>query len=394
MRAGVHTGRPQRIGSDWLGVDVNIAARVMERAARGGLVVSQATMDRIPDEDFDALGLSAKRIRKQVFSPKQDGVPADLAMYRVKTRRELPGDDEENEDRRRRIVVGEMLFGLLRALARIRVTVAYAVILTGVTTVLAVARPAGAGPSHPPCQHKPAQPEPRPSRHAASSARSSSTQGRSMSGCPAWCACWRSPNCCGAAVGWWWRSRSATSAPRCWSRSGSPRRSSSAGCPTDVTRATDVGMSYGASAVLGALSAAIPRRWRPAWTGWWLAVAAVVVAVEQGLHRCRSRGGADARHARLGPVRTSRTVDAGAVSAARRRVGVRLSDAGQQRPDVDRGVRAGCGRCRARRGRGGPAAGPAAGFAIGRHRLRASASSRDTALTTRSPMIAGWLISP
>ncbi len=98
MRAGVHTGRPQRLGSDWLGVDVNIAARVMERAVRGGLIVSQATMDRIPDEDFDALGLSAKRIRKQVFSPKQDGVPADLAMYRVKTRRELPGDDEETGD--------------------------------------------------------------------------------------------------------------------------------------------------------------------------------------------------------------------------------------------------------------------------------------------------------
>lgn len=98
MRAGVHTGRPQRLGSDWLGVDVNIAARVMERATRGGLIVSQATMDRIPEEDFAALGLSAKRIRKQVFSPKQDGVPADLAMYRVKTRRELPGEGEETVD--------------------------------------------------------------------------------------------------------------------------------------------------------------------------------------------------------------------------------------------------------------------------------------------------------
>lgn len=98
MRAGVHTGRPQRLGSDWLGVDVNIAARVMERATRGGLIVSQATMDRISDEEFAALGLSAKRIRKQLLAPKQDGVPADLAMYRVKTRRELPGEDEENED--------------------------------------------------------------------------------------------------------------------------------------------------------------------------------------------------------------------------------------------------------------------------------------------------------
>ncbi len=49
----------------------------------------------------------------------------------------------------------------------------------------------------------------------------------------------------------------------------------------DVTRATDVGMSYGASAVLGSLSAAIPRRWRPAWTGWWLAVAVAVAVVRR-----------------------------------------------------------------------------------------------------------------
>ena len=75
MRAGVHTGRPQRLGSDWLGVDVNIAARVMERATRGGLVVSQDTIDRIPKEDFEALGMSAKRIRKQVFSPKRAACP-------------------------------------------------------------------------------------------------------------------------------------------------------------------------------------------------------------------------------------------------------------------------------------------------------------------------------
>ena len=46
MRVGIHTGRPQRIGSDWLGVDVNIAARVMERATRGELVVSAPTLER------------------------------------------------------------------------------------------------------------------------------------------------------------------------------------------------------------------------------------------------------------------------------------------------------------------------------------------------------------
>jgi hypothetical protein len=41
--------------------------------------------------------------------------------------------------------------------------------------------------------------------------------------------------------------------------------------PFSVTRASDVGMSYGALAVLGAMTAVIPRRWRMAWVGWWLA---------------------------------------------------------------------------------------------------------------------------
>ncbi|WP_243841635.1 rhomboid-like protein [Mycobacterium sp. DL592] len=45
---------------------------------------------------------------------------------------------------------------------------------------------------------------------------------------------------------------------------------------------TDVGMSYGAIGVLGALTAAIPRRWRAAWTGWWLAVAVGSAAVSGG----------------------------------------------------------------------------------------------------------------
>lgn len=43
--------------------------------------------------------------------------------------------------------------------------------------------------------------------------------------------------------------------------------------PWSITVARDVGMSYGAAAVLGALTAAIPRRWRPAWIGWWVSVA-------------------------------------------------------------------------------------------------------------------------
>ncbi len=95
MRVGVHTGRPQRIGSDWLGVDVNIAARVMARATKGELIVSQDTLERISDEEFASLGVTAKRLRRQVFTAKQDGVPADFTMYRLKTRRQLPGEDDE-----------------------------------------------------------------------------------------------------------------------------------------------------------------------------------------------------------------------------------------------------------------------------------------------------------
>jgi rhomboid family protein len=40
--------------------------------------------------------------------------------------------------------------------------------------------------------------------------------------------------------------------------------------PLSITRASDVGMSYGALAVLGAMTAVIPQRWRAAWVGWWV----------------------------------------------------------------------------------------------------------------------------
>ncbi|HYB80632.1 MAG TPA: rhomboid-like protein [Mycobacterium sp.] len=45
--------------------------------------------------------------------------------------------------------------------------------------------------------------------------------------------------------------------------------------PVSVARASDVGTSYGALCVLGALTASIPSRWRPAWLGWWLGIAVV-----------------------------------------------------------------------------------------------------------------------
>jgi len=96
MRAGIHTGRPQRIGADWLGVDVNIAARVMERATRGGLIVSGPTLERISADDLESLGVSVKRVRRQVFAPRQSGVPADLVMYRVTANHDATSEDESD----------------------------------------------------------------------------------------------------------------------------------------------------------------------------------------------------------------------------------------------------------------------------------------------------------
>lgn len=43
--------------------------------------------------------------------------------------------------------------------------------------------------------------------------------------------------------------------------------------PISVAHASDVGISYGGVAVLGALTTVIPPRWRPVWIGWWLSTA-------------------------------------------------------------------------------------------------------------------------
>lgn len=97
MRVGIHTGRPQRLGSDWLGVDVNIAARVMERATKGGVMISSPTLDLIPQSELDELGVTARRARRPMFSSKLTGIPPDLAIYRLKTGRDLSAGDNTDE---------------------------------------------------------------------------------------------------------------------------------------------------------------------------------------------------------------------------------------------------------------------------------------------------------
>ncbi|MFF0494658.1 rhomboid-like protein [Nocardia sp. NPDC003482] len=49
--------------------------------------------------------------------------------------------------------------------------------------------------------------------------------------------------------------------------------------PIDITRAEDVGISYGAMALIGAFYALLPSRWRPTWAITWLAVAVAGVVM-------------------------------------------------------------------------------------------------------------------
>jgi adenylate cyclase len=74
MRAGVHWGRPRRLGGDLLGVDVNVAARVADRAKAGQVLVSDALLTRI-DRDGMQTG-RAKRLRA-------DGAPSDLRVSQI-----------------------------------------------------------------------------------------------------------------------------------------------------------------------------------------------------------------------------------------------------------------------------------------------------------------------
>jgi adenylate cyclase len=72
LRAGVHLGRPRKLGGDYFGVDVNTAARVMAAAGPEEILVSETARERLDD---DKLGLS----RKWRFKAK--GAPADLKVY-------------------------------------------------------------------------------------------------------------------------------------------------------------------------------------------------------------------------------------------------------------------------------------------------------------------------
>ncbi|WP_431971317.1 adenylate/guanylate cyclase domain-containing protein [Nocardia sp. bgisy134] len=83
MRMGLHTGSPREIGGDWLGVDVTIAARVMEAGGNGNTMLSEATLQSLEPETLTELGLTVKPYRRSFFAAPLSGVPEDLRIFRL-----------------------------------------------------------------------------------------------------------------------------------------------------------------------------------------------------------------------------------------------------------------------------------------------------------------------
>jgi adenylate cyclase len=74
LRTGIHLGRPRKVGRDYLGVDVNIAARLAESAEPDEILVSERTLQAL-----DPGSVKATRRRFQAR-----GAPPDLVAHAVR----------------------------------------------------------------------------------------------------------------------------------------------------------------------------------------------------------------------------------------------------------------------------------------------------------------------
>lgn len=74
LRTGIHLGRPRKIGGDYFGVDVNIAARLAEAAKPDEILISDQTLQAL-----DPVTVTAT---KRQFRAK--GAPSDVAAHAVR----------------------------------------------------------------------------------------------------------------------------------------------------------------------------------------------------------------------------------------------------------------------------------------------------------------------
>jgi adenylate cyclase len=75
LRTGIHLGRPRKVGGDYLGVDVNIAARIAEAAQPGEILISERSY------------LSLDAIDTSISAPRElsaKGVPEGFAVRSVR----------------------------------------------------------------------------------------------------------------------------------------------------------------------------------------------------------------------------------------------------------------------------------------------------------------------
>jgi class 3 adenylate cyclase len=75
LRAGVHFGEPSRIGGDYLGVDVTVAARLCEAAGDNEILLSNDVAARIDEETA------------RVWQPSpvlEKGTPDNLRVFRIR----------------------------------------------------------------------------------------------------------------------------------------------------------------------------------------------------------------------------------------------------------------------------------------------------------------------
>ncbi len=70
LRTGIHIGRPRKIGGDYFGIDVNIAARLLEAAGPGELLASERVLQGLEQ---------ARSVEQRQIAAK--GAPAGLRAH-------------------------------------------------------------------------------------------------------------------------------------------------------------------------------------------------------------------------------------------------------------------------------------------------------------------------
>jgi adenylate cyclase len=72
LRAGVHVGTPRKLGGDYFGVDVNVAARVAGAAGPGEVLISSTVRERLDPEQVST---------RRRWRFKQKGTPKGLQAF-------------------------------------------------------------------------------------------------------------------------------------------------------------------------------------------------------------------------------------------------------------------------------------------------------------------------